>query len=176
MNNEINERVKEIRNYFKLTQAAFGKKIGVSSSAIGCWEIGIRQIKPIHISAICNVFNINEEWLLHGTGEMLVRDKSNNPAFVQITKEYNLSITQAKFMKAFLSLTNEQKDTIIEAMQIMVDTTFKKDTVTQSVPYNFSHSDNELTVEQKRAIVNRELDDEEKSKSNTDINAKRELS
>lgn len=173
---EINERVKKIRKYFRLSQATFAKKIGVATSSVGNWEIGIREIKPVHVTVICNVFKINKEWLLYGTGEMLIRDNSNNPAFVQITKEYNLSTTQAKFMKAFLSLTNEQKDTIIEAMQIMVEATLKKDTVTQSVPYNFSHSDNELTVAQKRALVNRELDDEEKSKSNIDINTKRELS
>ena len=40
-------------------------------------------------------------------------------------------------MKAFLSLTNEQKDTIIEAMQIMVNATFEKEQSIQPNTYKF---------------------------------------
>nr|DAF22509.1 MAG TPA: helix-turn-helix domain protein [Caudoviricetes sp.] len=154
---KINERIKQIRKTLNLSQAAFGKKIDVSSSAIGCWDIGIRQPKPIHISAICNIFNINEEWLLHGTGEMLKKDIDNNPALTQIAKEYNLTSTQKKFMKAFLCLTNEQKDTIIETMKIMVDATFEKK---QHIIYETS--DENLSSSERRALINQELDDEEK--------------
>ncbi len=157
----VNDRIKQIRKHFNLSQAGFAKKIGVASSSVGSWDIGIRQAKPVHITAICNVFNVNEEWLLHGTGEMFKKNLDNNPALTQIVKDYDLSTTQAKFMKAFLSLTNEQKDTIIEAMQIMVNATFEKEQSIQPNTYN-SCNDENLSTAEKRALINRELDDEEK--------------
>lgn len=157
----INKRVKELRKYLNLSQSAFAKKLGVATSSVGNWDVNIRPVKPIHITAICNVFNVNEEWLLHGTGEMLKKDIDNNPALTQIVKEYSLSTTQTKFMKAFLSLTNEQKDTIIEAMQIMVNATFEKEQSIQQNTYN-SCNDENLSTSEKRALINRELDDEEK--------------
>ena len=51
----INKRVKELRKYLNLSQSAFAKKLGVATSSVGNWDVNIRPVKPIHITAICNV-------------------------------------------------------------------------------------------------------------------------
>ncbi|MBS5934893.1 MAG: helix-turn-helix transcriptional regulator [Clostridiales bacterium] len=68
----MNERLKEIRKYFKLSQKEFGQKIFLAQDHISSLEKGRRNLTDRTIKDICNTFNINEDWLRYGTGEMLV--------------------------------------------------------------------------------------------------------
>ena len=66
----MNERVKELRTALGLSAEKFGAKIGVTRSAISKMELGVCNISEQSIISICREFNVNEEWLRHGTGEM----------------------------------------------------------------------------------------------------------
>lgn len=71
----MNERIKELRNALGLTLDKFGEKIGVKKAAVSRWENG-DNIADRMILSICREFNVSEEWLRNGTGEMFVqRDK-----------------------------------------------------------------------------------------------------
>lgn len=64
------ERVKEIRKYHDLTLEKFGKKLGVGKTAISNIENGNRNLTEQMIKAICREFDVNEDWLRTGEGEM----------------------------------------------------------------------------------------------------------
>ena len=65
----MNERVKYLRNdMLHLSQDAFGKRLGVTGAAISRMEAGGRAVMVL---AICREFNVSEEWLRSGTGEIL---------------------------------------------------------------------------------------------------------
>lgn len=67
----LNKRLKEIRLLNKMSQEEFGKKIGIESRAhISALESGNRNITDRIVKDICREFNINENWLRTGTGEM----------------------------------------------------------------------------------------------------------
>lgn len=71
---KIHDRIKDLRkNYLHLSQSEFGKKLGVSRDVISNIEQG-RLSRPEHkeplYRLICNQFNINEEWLRTGEGDM----------------------------------------------------------------------------------------------------------
>lgn len=66
----MNERVKELRTALGLSAEKFGGKIGVTRSAISKMELGVCNISEQSIISICREFNVNEEWLRNGTGEM----------------------------------------------------------------------------------------------------------
>lgn len=66
----MNERIKQLRQEFHLSQDAFGKRLGVTGAAISRMEAGERAITEQMLLAICREFNVNEEWLRNGTGEM----------------------------------------------------------------------------------------------------------
>ena len=66
----INERVRTLRKELGLTLEKFGEKVGVSKSAINKIEKGITNVTEQMIKSICREFNVNEEWLRHGTGPM----------------------------------------------------------------------------------------------------------
>lgn len=67
----VNNRIKELRkNELKITQDEFGKHLNISGAVIGMYEKGTRNISDRIIADICREFNVNEEWLRFGTGEM----------------------------------------------------------------------------------------------------------
>lgn len=70
------KNLKLLRQTLGLKQDEFGKKIGRTKSAISNYEAGTRQIDNTTIKLICNVFNVNPDWLLNGTGEMFLDNTS----------------------------------------------------------------------------------------------------
>ncbi len=66
----MNKRIKEIRRRAGLTQEEFGKRLGIKRNTVATYEIGRNQPIDAVISLICREFNINEEWLRTGQGEM----------------------------------------------------------------------------------------------------------
>lgn len=69
MNNTQN-RIKEVRKAAGLTQTEFGERIGIKGNTITCYEKGIRDPSEAIILAICREFNVREQWLRTGEGEM----------------------------------------------------------------------------------------------------------
>ncbi|MEC1178627.1 helix-turn-helix transcriptional regulator [Metasolibacillus meyeri] len=63
-------RIKEIRNALKMNQAEFARHLGLGQSTLAMIEVGKRTFSDKHIKVICATFNINEEWLRTGEGEM----------------------------------------------------------------------------------------------------------
>ena len=66
----MNERIKELRTALGLSAEKFGAKIGVTRSAISEMELGVCNISEQCVISICREFNVNEEWLRNGTGEI----------------------------------------------------------------------------------------------------------
>lgn len=72
----MKERLIELRKKIGLSQEAFGAPINLSRSTITNYELGTRVIPDRTIADICRVYNVNEEWLRSGTGEMFDGGKS----------------------------------------------------------------------------------------------------
>lgn len=70
----MKERIKAVRmsQIPKLSQEAFGKRIGVTGAAISRIESGDRSVTDQIIKSICHEFDVSEQWLRTGEGEMNV--------------------------------------------------------------------------------------------------------
>ncbi len=66
----IGDRLREARRKKGFTQESLASSIGVSRGVITNIEHGKTIPQSLVIHAICNTLSINEEWLLHGTGDM----------------------------------------------------------------------------------------------------------
>lgn len=66
----IGGRIKYLRKTKKMNQTEFGKVIKKKQSVIGSYENGIVVPPESVLVLICDKFNINEAWLIHGAGEM----------------------------------------------------------------------------------------------------------
>lgn len=74
----MNERLKELRKTLKLTQQEFADKLNIKRGAIANYEIGRNEPIDAVISLICKEFNVNENWLREGVGEMFLEPKENS--------------------------------------------------------------------------------------------------
>lgn len=64
------ERVKKVRKSKEMTMEKFGERLGVTRTAISNIEKGYRGLTEQMLKAICREFNVNEEWLRTGDGDM----------------------------------------------------------------------------------------------------------
>lgn len=69
----MNERLGILRKELHLSQEEFGARIGLSKSAISKLEKGNNSLTEQTIIAIYREFNVNEEWLRTGKGEMFIK-------------------------------------------------------------------------------------------------------
>lgn len=73
----VNERIKELRKALGFTQQEFAEKIGIKRNTVAQYEMGRNQPIDTVIALICREFNVNEDWLRYGEGEMF-RQQSRN--------------------------------------------------------------------------------------------------
>lgn len=64
------EKIKEIRKHLGLTMEKFGERVGVGKTAISNIENNNRNLTDQMTISICREFNVNEDWLRTGEGEM----------------------------------------------------------------------------------------------------------
>lgn len=72
MGNTVNERITLVRKSLKLSQTAFGEKLGVSRGVIKNIDESITTPKSEFLSLICKVYNVDPDWLETGEGEMFL--------------------------------------------------------------------------------------------------------
>lgn len=101
--NDLNERLKKIRKSLDLTQQAFADRIGIARGNIGAYEVGKNTPSDAVISLICREFNVNENWLRTGEGEM----------FEEMTD-------QQKIMKYTAMLLNDKDSVVVNAIQALI--------------------------------------------------------
>lgn len=82
----MNERLKQIRKHYKLTLDEFGKRLGVTKTAISRLEKGERNITEQMFLSICREFNANAEWLRTGEGEMFLNFSENDELAAAISE------------------------------------------------------------------------------------------
>lgn len=72
----MNTRIKELRAALELSQTEFAARLNLSQNFIWMVESGKREISDRTIYSICREFNVSEEWLRTGEGEMFVRESA----------------------------------------------------------------------------------------------------
>lgn len=70
----INDRVRLVRKDKGLTQQSFGDKIGMKGNSISDIEKGKNSVTEVVIRGICREFNVDEDWLRTGEGDMYIPD------------------------------------------------------------------------------------------------------
>lgn len=157
----MNERLQQLRKILKKTQSEFGSICGKSRTAIAKYETDKSTPDDAFIKLVCMKFNVNEHWLRTGEGDMFI--KTDEDMFKDFAQKYNLSPSEQRIAKYCLSLTSEQRQTILKhvlAIAKLID---------ENEDINITHRpdipDHKLTTDEKRNIVNSQLDAEEKEQT-----------
>lgn len=69
----MKERLKLLRKSLDITQQEFANKIGIKRNSYANYETGRNTPIDAIILSICREFNVNEEWLRTGEGEMFIQ-------------------------------------------------------------------------------------------------------
>ena len=69
----IGDRIKEARKCCGKTQQAFADAIGIKRNTVTSYETGAIDPCDRTIMDICREFNVNEEWLRTGEGDMFLQ-------------------------------------------------------------------------------------------------------
>lgn len=111
------KRVKELRKNLKLSQADFGKRIGLTRDNIANIEGGRAEIKDVFIKSVCRDFNVNEAWLRTGEGEMFNDHDDIAEVVSEIMEKTNpLYAMIVDMVKAYTALDEPSKAAINNLM------------------------------------------------------------
>lgn len=119
----MNERIRKIRNALNLTQQEFADKIKVKRNTVATYEMGRSIPSDSAIALICKEFNVNEEWLRNGIGQMFKsRTKEQEiGAFVTETMALKDDNFQKKFVSALTRLTVKDWENLAEIAKKLLD-------------------------------------------------------
>lgn len=112
----MNNRIKQVRNYFHLTQQEFADRIKVKRNTVATYEMGRTKPSDSGVSIICREFNVNEEWLRTGEGEMFMPAPMDE--LQALVDRYNLSDAAAEFVKTFVELPEDVRQAVLDFVKV----------------------------------------------------------
>lgn len=107
----MNERIRELRKTLGLTMEEFGKRIGIKKSSISLIENGKNGTTDQTVLSICREFNVNEQWLRTGEGEMFLNSRQS--ALDRLAEEYRLDERKKALVASFLQLSASDQEAIL---------------------------------------------------------------
>lgn len=113
----MNERIRELRKALGLTLDKFGERVGLKKSSLSQIENGVNGVTDQLFKSICREFNVNENWLRTGEGEMFVQKTLDDEiaSFIQSIQLEKDDSFKKKFIKMLSSL-DEADWTKLETM------------------------------------------------------------
>lgn len=113
------ERIRKLRRFLDLTQQEFGDRLGVKRNTIATYETGKSVPSDAAVALICREFDVNEEWLRTGEGEMFVK-KTEDEEIADLVYDL-LDPKDDDFYVAVLELLHTYKDLTPDSQKIIQD-------------------------------------------------------
>lgn len=114
----MQNRIKAVRKYYKLTQKSFGEKVGVKGNTVTNYETGLRVPSEAVIKSICREYGVDEDWLRTGEG-LMFRDTSQSEMLdkaIQDVYTSNDSLIKG-ILIAYSELSDEKRAVIREIVE-----------------------------------------------------------
>lgn len=123
----MKERIKLLRKKLNITQDKFSSKINISRPHFAAIENGSKNITKRLISDICREFNVNENWLREGTGEMFcsldkfsLDDYLNNKGLNDEDKEIFKKIADV-----YVKINDDERKNFVKSLIDTIEIAFK---------------------------------------------------
>lgn len=102
----INERVKYFRKeILHISQTEFASSLGMKQTGVSYMERNGSTVTDQTIKAICLLYNVNEEWLRTGSGDMF-QPQNRNTDIARLTKQL-LNEESDSFKNRFISMLSK---------------------------------------------------------------------
>lgn len=106
----LHERLKILRKKLDLTQQEFAERIGSKRNTVAKYETEANTPSTAVVSLICREFNVNEDWLRNGNGDMFL-PVDRNADIAKLTKQLLNEETNSfknRFVSILANLTVEE--------------------------------------------------------------------
>lgn len=120
----IGNRVRFLRKEnLSMTQEEFAKKIGISRSNLGNIETDTVALTDRVLISICREFDVNEEWLRTGEGEMFVQlsQEEELAEFLADIQKSDDSDPVKKILLAFMRLPKDKQEEMKNIIDRMME-------------------------------------------------------
>jgi transcriptional regulator with XRE-family HTH domain len=123
----LSERISAVIESLGMKKTAFAERLNVSQAFISQLCSGTKQPSDRTISDICREFNVSEEWLRTGEGEMFQPKSRNEELFEFAAKvaEGDPGSIQAQLLAVMSRLTDDQWEVLAQVAQEFVEETKK---------------------------------------------------
>lgn len=151
----IGARIRKARRMLDLTQAEFASRIKSTQNTVTRYETGDRTPSASVITLICREFDVNEEWLRTGEGEMFVPAPTSE--LDALADRYpNMTHETYVFVEKLVKLPKASQDTIMGFLREVVNG------FGDAAPGALAKAPQEMTREEIHAELDRQLDEEKK--------------
>ncbi len=118
----MKDRIKQIRNSLSLSQEEFGKRIGIGKTSISKIETGENKPSDQTIMLICREFNVSENYIRHGIGEMFSKatpyEKAYNRfGYIMENASPSKKATLSMLLELLYKVSDEEWDIIMKQFE-----------------------------------------------------------
>ena len=119
----MKNRIKELRESLGKSQSELAKDLGLSRNYISLVENGNRNLSEQSQKVLCTLYNVNEEWLKSGTGEMFCQIDKND----EISKLFGEVIKEddGDFKRRLVNALAKLDDDGWKTLEILIDSISK---------------------------------------------------
>lgn len=123
---ELQARIKEIRKALNLTQVKFAESLGIPKRTLIAYECGQNPIPDRLIISISAVFNVDENWLRTGEGDMfrkITQDEELAGLFGELLRDDAPEIAKIKkkLILELLKLDDQQFESAVSFAKRLFD-------------------------------------------------------
>ena len=111
MENNLGDRIKLLREELGINQTVFGNRIGTSQNTITGYETGRRTPSAVVLNSICREFNVNEDWLRNGSGDMFMKNPEDE--LDALADRYDLSRSARILIRKFVELPAKEREAVL---------------------------------------------------------------
>lgn len=150
----MNTRIKEVREAKGLSQADFAEMLNLKRNSISLIEVGKRNPSDRTIVDICDTFNVSEEWLRTGEGEMFVETPSST--MDQLKKEFNLDDFSYNLVYQYLKLDADQRQAVRDFFYNVVESGSMDEDLFGDAPKTPEELEKEFPPVEEKPVRNKE--------------------
>ena len=120
---KLKDRFKELRKELNVTQQEFADKLKISRNFVAQIEMGSKVPSDRTIDDVCREFNVNEEWLRTGNGDMFIpgiKDKQISAMLADVMKSGEDSFRH-RLVSALARLDDDGWDNLEKLIDMISD-------------------------------------------------------
>lgn len=118
----MKDRIKSLRMELGLNQTEFGSRLGIKQTTVAGYENGARLPGDAMIVSICREFNVSENWLRTGQGEMFVQmDEDQELDYILGQISASADDTIKRIIRAYWRLDDAEKAAVRKLIDGLLD-------------------------------------------------------